>query len=144
VDRQVAVGRSLNMENAFFKYGFRLQKNLTKDLYCAPVVLASGTDRQAQYLPYPWPYYPLAKPKQEELFGSNAGNVFVPFPSTIDTLKNQLDKTILISSSDFFTNATNPCGYCIKRSLGKTKSRLVRSKITSSRGFDRRGIHFSI
>jgi ABC-type uncharacterized transport system involved in gliding motility auxiliary subunit len=39
----LAVGRSLNMENAFFKYGFRLQKNLIKDIYCAPVVLASGS-----------------------------------------------------------------------------------------------------
>ena len=49
----VAIGRSLNMESAFFKYGFRIQKNLVKDLYCAPVVLASRSDREAQYLPYP-------------------------------------------------------------------------------------------
>jgi gliding-associated putative ABC transporter substrate-binding component GldG len=124
----VAVGRSLNMENAFFKYGFRLQKNLTKDLYCAPVVLASGTDRQTQYLPYPWPYYPLAKPKQEELFGSNAGNVFVPFPSTIDTLKNQLDKTILIGSSDFSQTLQTPAGIALKEASEKLNPALFDQK----------------
>ena len=110
----VAIGRSLNMENAFFKYGFRLQKNLVKDLYCAPVVLASGSDREAQYLPYPWPYYPLAKPKQEELFGDRAGNVLMPFPSSIDTLKNGLDKKILISTSDFSQILQTPAGIALK------------------------------
>ena len=83
----VAIGRSLNMENTFFKYGFRLQKNLVKDLYCAPVVLASRSDREAQYLPYPWPYFPLAKPTQKGLFGELTGNVLMPYPSSIDTLK---------------------------------------------------------
>ena len=104
----VAVGRSINMENAFFKYGFRIQKNLIKDLYCAPLVVASGTDRQTQYLPYLWPYYPLVKPKQKELFGNRSGNVFLPFSSTIDTLKNSLDKTIIISSSDFTQTLQTP------------------------------------
>ena len=124
----VAVGRSLNMENAFFKYGFRLQKNLVKDLYCAPVVLASGKDRETQYLPYPWPFYPLAKPKQEELFGKNAGNVFVPFPSTIDTLKNQLDKTILISSSDFSQILQTPAGIALKEAPDKLNPALYDQK----------------
>ena len=97
----VAIGRSLNMESAFFKYGFRLKKNLIKDLYCAPIVLASGRQQQTQYLPYPWPYYLLAKPSDKNLFGFNSGNVLMPFSSTIDTLKNTLEKTILISSSKF-------------------------------------------
>ena len=104
----VAIGRSLNMENSFFKYGFRLKKNLIKDLYCAPIVLARGTNNNAQYLPYPMPYYPLVKPRSNELFGNRSGDVFVSFPSTIDTLKNQLEKTILISSSDFSHTIQTP------------------------------------
>ena len=97
----VAIGRSLNMESAFFKYGFRLKKNLIKDLYCAPIVLASGRGQQTQYLPYPWPYHLLVKPSDKQLFGLNSGNVLMPFSSTIDTLKNTLEKTIIISSSEF-------------------------------------------
>jgi gliding-associated putative ABC transporter substrate-binding component GldG len=79
-------------------------------------------------LPYPWPYYPLAKPKQEELFGSNAGNVFVPFPSTIDTLKNQLDKTILISSSDFSQTLQTPAGIALKEASEKLNPALFDQK----------------
>ncbi len=113
----VAVGRSINMENAFFKYGFRLQNNLIKDLNCAPVVLASGTDRQTQYLPYLWPYYALGKPKQKKLFGNHSGNVLLPFSSTIDTLKNLVNKTILISSSDFTQTLQTPVSISINEAL---------------------------
>lgn len=115
----VAVGRSLNMDNAFFKYGFRLQKNLIKDLYCAPIVLASGEDREAHYLPYPWPYYSLAKPKVNKWFGAYSGNVLMPFSSTIDTLLNPLQKTILISSSDFSQSLQIPVGIELKEATKK-------------------------
>jgi ABC-2 type transport system permease protein len=119
IGKGVALGRSLNMENAFFKYGFKLQKNLIKDLYCAPIVLASGTDRQSQYIPYPWPYYPLAKPVDKELFGESAGNVLMLFPASIDTLKNPLKKRVLLSSSDFSQTLKTPTGIALKEASEK-------------------------
>ena len=115
----VAIGRSLNLDNLFFKYGFRLQKNLIKDLYCAPVVLASGVESQAQYLPYPWPYYPLSKPNENKLFGSNAGNVLMSFPSTIDTLKSPIEKTVLVGSSDFSQSLQTPMSIELKEASKK-------------------------
>ncbi len=124
----VAVGRSLNMENVFFKYGFRIQKNLIKDMYCAPVVLASGSQSETQYLPYPWPYYPLAKPIQKKLFGNQAGNVFIPFPSSIDTLKNSLEKTILIGSSGFSHSLQIPTTIAIKEASDKLNPDLFNEK----------------
>ena len=124
----VAIGRSLNMENTFFKYGFRLQKNLVKDLYCAPVVLASRSDREAQYLPYPWPYFPLAKPIQKGLFGELTGNILMPYPSSIDTLKNELDKKILISTSNFSKTLKTPATITLKEALEKLKPDLFNQK----------------
>ena len=124
----VAIGRSLNMENNFFKYGFRLQKNLVKDLYCAPVVLASRSDREAQYLPYPWPYYPLAKPSQKSLFGELTGNVLMPYPSSIDTLKNGLDKKILISTSNFSKTIKTPAAIALKEASEKLNPDLFNQK----------------
>ncbi|MBL6665961.1 MAG: gliding motility-associated ABC transporter substrate-binding protein GldG [Flavobacteriaceae bacterium] len=124
----VAVGRSLNMESAFFKYGFRLQKNLVKDMYCAPVVLANGSQREAQYLPYPWPYYSLAQPRQNELFGNQAGKVLIPFPSSIDTLNNSLDKTILIGSSDFSQSLQTPKTIALKKASEKLNPALFDQK----------------
>ena len=119
IGKAVALGQSLNMENAFFKYGFKLQKNLIKDLYCAPIVLASGTDRQSQYIPYPWPYYPLAKPVDKELFGESAGNVLMLFPASIDTLKNQLKKRVLLSSSNFSQTLKTPTVIALKEASEK-------------------------
>jgi gliding-associated putative ABC transporter substrate-binding component GldG len=124
----VAVERSLNMENVFFKYGFRIQKNLIKDMYCAPVVLASGSQSETQYLPYPWPYYPLAKPIQKKLFGNQAGNVFIPFPSSIDTLKNSLEKSILIGSSGFSHSLQTPTTIAIKEASDKLNPDLFKEK----------------
>ena len=124
----VAIGRSLNLENTFFKYGFRLQKNLVKDLYCAPVVLASRSDREAQYLPYPWPYFPLAKPTQKGLFGELAGNVLMPYPSSIDTLKNELEKKILISTSNFSKTLKTPAAITLKEAPEKLKPDLFNQK----------------
>lgn len=124
----VAIGRSLNMENTFFKYGFRLQKNLVKDLYCAPVVLASRSDREAQYLPYPWPYFPLAKPTQKGLFGELAGNVLMPYPSSIDTLNNELEKKILISTSNFSKTQKTPAAISLKEASEKLNPDLFNQK----------------
>lgn len=117
----VAVGRTLNMENAFFKYGFRIQKNLIQDLYCAPIVLASGADRSAQYLPYPWPYHPLSQPTKNSHFGSHGGKVIMPFSSTVDTLINIVKKTILIGSSDFSKSLQTPVKIELKEASEKLR-----------------------
>src|SRR5690606_15951861 len=55
-----ALGRDLNMNDFFFKYGIRINPNLVKDVYSAPIVLASGNEREAQYNRYPWFFSPLS------------------------------------------------------------------------------------
>jgi gliding-associated putative ABC transporter substrate-binding component GldG len=95
----VSYGNPLELDDLFFKYGFRIRQELVKDLYSAPIVLAQGSQNNTQYLPYPWPYNPLAAPDQNNPIGSAVGNVFFQFASPIDTLKNNLKKTILINSS---------------------------------------------
>ena len=95
----VSYGNPLELDDLFFKYGFRMRQELVKDLYSAPIVLAQGSQNNSQYLPYPWPYNPLAAPDQNNPIGSAVGNVFFQFASPIDTLKNNLKKTILINSS---------------------------------------------
>ena len=95
----VSYGNALELDDLFFKFGFRLRQELVKDLYSAPIVLAQGNQNNSQYMPYPWPYNPLATPNQETPIGSAIGTVHFQFASPIDTLKNKLKKTILIESS---------------------------------------------
>ena len=95
----VSYGNFSELDDLFFKFGFRMRQELVKDLYSAPIVLAQGNENNSQYLPYPWPYNPLAAPDQSNSIGSAIGNVLFQFASPIDTLKNSLKKTILIKSS---------------------------------------------
>lgn len=95
----VSYANTLELDDLFFKFGFRLRQELVKDLYSAPIVLAQGEQNDSQYLPYPWPYNPLAAPNQDHSIGSAVGSVHFQFVSPIDTLKNKVKKTVLIQSS---------------------------------------------
>ena len=97
--KTVSYGNELDLDELFFKYGFRLRKELVKDLYSAPIVLANGNQNNSQYNPYPWTYHPLSKPNQAHPIGSAVGSVFFRFGSPIDVLKTDLKTTELIKSS---------------------------------------------
>lgn len=102
-----SVEKKLNLEDYFFNLGIRIQKKLVKDLYCAPIVLANGQENNTQYIPYPWPYNPLTEP-ENFVIGKNLGPVLFQFASPIDTLENQLSKTLLIKSSNFTKTSITP------------------------------------
>ena len=102
----------LGLEDYFFNQGIRIQKGLLKDLYCAPIILARGEENKTQYLPYPWPYYPLIKTNTNVAIGKDLGNVWMRYSSPIDTLRNNQKKTVLLKSSNFtpvsYTHLTLP------------------------------------
>ena len=94
-----ALPRDLNLGDFFFKYGLRINPFLVKDLYSAPIVLASGSGNNTQFNPYPWPYFPLSSSTNEHPIVNNIEAVKFEYASPIDTLANGLKKTILLSSS---------------------------------------------
>lgn len=104
----LAYPNPLNLEDYFFKRGLRLNNNLVKDLYAAPIVLAQGSGNQSQYLPYPWSYYPLVPTTTSHPIAAGVGNVWLRFTSSIDTLKNTAKKQFLLTSSPLSKAATAP------------------------------------
>ncbi|MCT8341145.1 gliding motility-associated ABC transporter substrate-binding protein GldG [Flavobacteriaceae bacterium TK19130] len=92
-------GMDLNLNDFFFKYGIRVNPNLVKDIYSAPIVLASGEDREAQYNQYPWFYYPLSSSGNNHPIVTNIEAVKFQYASGIDILENDIEKTVLLSSS---------------------------------------------
>lgn len=104
----LAYPNPLNLEDYFFKRGLRLNNNLVKDLYAAPIVLAQGSGNQSQYLPYPWSYYPLVPATTSHPIAAGVGNVWLRFTSSIDTLKNAAKKQFLLTSSPLSKAATAP------------------------------------
>src|SRR5690606_5683559 len=94
-----AFGRDLNLNDFFFKYGIRINPNLVKDVYSAPIVLASGDERDAQYNRYPWFFSPLSSSANNHPIVSNIETVKFDYASAIDTLPNDIKKTVLLSTS---------------------------------------------
>ncbi len=94
-----AIPRDLNLGDYFFKYGLRINPALVKDLYSAPIVLASGSGNNAQFNPYPWFYYPLSSSPIPHPVVNNLEAVKFEYASPIDTLKNDINKTVLLSTS---------------------------------------------
>lgn len=95
----VSTMRDLNLNDLFFKYGVRINPSLVKDLYSAPIMLAIGEGSQAQLQPIQWQYSPLASSNQGHPITKNLELVKYDFVSPMDTLKNEISKTILLQSS---------------------------------------------
>ncbi|WP_435413637.1 gliding motility-associated ABC transporter substrate-binding protein GldG [Psychroserpens mesophilus] len=97
--KAVAVINDLNLNDFFFKYGVRINPVMVNDLYSAPITLAIGEGSNAQFQPVQWPYSPLAANNPNHPITTNINPVRFDFASQIDTLKNSVDKTILLRSS---------------------------------------------
>ena len=98
--KSLAFNRDLNLTDLLFSYGIRINYNVTKDLYSSTIRLASGnTGNQVQYKDFLWPYFPLVFPNNSHPVTKNIDPVLLKFPSSMDTLNNGLNKTVLLNSS---------------------------------------------
>ena len=97
----------LNLDDYFFNQGMRINKAFVQDLYCAPIVLASGSANNTKFIPYPWSYYPLPEP-DSNLIGERIGPVLTQFASPIDILENTMDQSVLLQTSGFTKTAGVP------------------------------------
>ena len=97
----MAMPLDLNLTDMFFQYGFRLNYTLINDLYFSEIVVATGDGSQSRYMNIPWVYNPMVLSSNNHLINSNLDAVRLQFSNSIDTLKNGVKKTVLLSSSPF-------------------------------------------
>lgn len=97
----MAMPLDLNLTDMFFQYGFRLNYTLINDLYFSEIVVATGDGSQSRYMNIPWVYNPMVLSSNNHLINSNLDAVRLQFTNGIDTLKNGVKKTVLLSSSPF-------------------------------------------
>lgn len=98
----LAYPRDLNLNDMFFKYGFRINPDLIKDEQGSPIKLATGEQGSAtQYQDFVWKFAPLVVPKSKHPIVKNLGGIKFDFASPIDTLKNGIKKTVLLQSSPY-------------------------------------------
>jgi len=91
----IALPRNLNLGDYFFSYGVRINPEIVNDLYSAPIVLASGSGQNTRFNPYPWFYSPLTTSPNEHPIINNIEAVKFEYANPIDTLANDISKTIL-------------------------------------------------
>ncbi len=99
----VAQYNELNLTDMFFAYGFRLPHKIIKDEYGTPIKLASGQmGSETQYNDYLWRFSPYIYPdKNDNAIVKNIDGIKFEFVSPIEILKNELNKTVLLTSSNY-------------------------------------------
>ncbi|MDX1720717.1 MAG: gliding motility-associated ABC transporter substrate-binding protein GldG, partial [Salegentibacter mishustinae] len=97
--RAFALPRDLNLGDFFFSYGIRINPVLINDIYSAPIILASGQGNNTRFNPYSWFYSPLTTSPNDHPIINNIEAVKFEYANQIDTLQNNIEKTILLSSS---------------------------------------------
>ena len=104
-----AFTRNLNLDDMFFKYGVRINHDIIKDEMATPIKLATGSQGSAaQYQEYFWKFAPFVYPDSEHPIVKNMSGIKFDFANSIDTLKNGVNKTILLHSSEFSKRVGTP------------------------------------
>lgn len=94
----------LGLDDIFFKYGIKLNKDLVKDgLSSAKVPLVVGqVGDQPQIQPVPYPYFPLINNFGDSPITKNLDMLYTRFVSTIDTVNTpRIKKTALLKTSPY-------------------------------------------
>ncbi len=104
----VAIPRDLNLTDFFFKYGVRINPLLVKDFYSKKITLAIGDGSDTQLADLNWTYSPLASGNPNHPITNNLSLVNLDFANQIDTLKNEVTKTILLRSSSLSKTEGTP------------------------------------
>ncbi|MBC9796288.1 gliding motility-associated ABC transporter substrate-binding protein GldG [Sinomicrobium weinanense] len=106
--RTFALPRDLNLRDMFFSYGVRINPVLVNDLYFTQIVLASGEGNSSRYDPYPWYYSPMVFSPNNHPVNNNIEALRFEFANAMDTLKNNVQKTVLLTSSPLSKTVGTP------------------------------------
>lgn len=105
----LAAQRELNLTDMFFKYGIRINPLLVKDEYATPIKLASGNQgSETQMQEYTWKFAPFVYPTSTNPIVKNMEGIKFEFASPIEILKNDIKKTVLLSSSEYSKTVGTP------------------------------------
>ena len=106
----VTIDYPLNLDDLFFKFGFRINANLIEDMQCnqIPVTVGMNGD-QPQIELRNWIYFPVMIPESKHPIVNNMDAIMGMFVNSIDTVENSaIAKTVLLSSSKYSRVAASP------------------------------------
>ena len=109
-ENNLALPFETNLEDLFFKYGFRINKDLIIDMNAAPYpVVVGNLGENPQIRLMPWPFYPIVNEFTKHPTARNMDAVVTRFMSTIDTLKvDGITKIPLMNTSQYSKVLSSP------------------------------------
>lgn len=104
-----AYPKDQSLGEMLFKYGVRINPLLVKDEVATPIKLALGRQgSETQYGEFIWKFAPFVYPESTHPIVKNIEGVRLDFASPIDTLKNEIKKTVLLQSSPYSLTVGTP------------------------------------
>nr|WP_297308655.1 gliding motility-associated ABC transporter substrate-binding protein GldG [uncultured Flavobacterium sp.] len=98
----LAYPKDQSLGELLFKYGIRVNPNLVKDEVGTPIKLATGQQgSETVYEEFNWKFAPFAISTSNHPIVKNIDGVKFDFANSIDTLKNDIKKTVLLQSSPY-------------------------------------------
>lgn len=105
----LAFPRDLNLNDMFFKYGFRINPDIIKDERGTPIKLATGEQGSGtQFQDFNWKFAPEVHTQIQHPIVKSLGGIKFDFANSIDTLRNGIKKTILLKSSKYSKKLGTP------------------------------------
>lgn len=102
-------GKDQTLGEMLFKYGIRVNFDLVKDEIGSPIKLAVGQQgSETVYETFNWKFAPYVISESNHPIVKNIEAVKFDFANSIDTLKNNIKKTVLLSSSPYATKVGTP------------------------------------
>ena len=108
-DEMLTYPKETGLNEMFFKYGLRINPVLVKDEMGTPIRLATGRQgSETMYENFIWKFAPFAMPSSSHPIVKNLEGIKFDFANSIDTLKNHIQKTVLLQSSPYSTTVGSP------------------------------------
>ena len=97
----IANKNELNIDDQLLAYGVRINNNLVEDLRSTKIPIITGySNNKPQQTYFEWPYFPLLVSDSKHPISKGLDGIKCNFISSIDTIKNNIKKTILLHSSN--------------------------------------------
>jgi len=97
----MATKNQLNLDDMLFKYGVRINADLVQDKRATEIPIITGySGNMPQQSFFSWPYYPLLLSDSKNPISKDLDAIKCEFVSSIDTIKNNIKKSVLLHSSE--------------------------------------------
>lgn len=118
-----------NLDEMLFTYGVRLNPDLVLDVRCRPTPMTVGMVGDKPQIQFqPWMYFPEIVPLSEHPVVRNLDLIKTDFCGSIDLIDNNINKTVLLATSEFTRLKNGPAIYDLNEAKIEPDRRLFNHK----------------